>query len=159
MDSHASLSLRVEECHIARRIETKVSTWADVFEEFTRKGLILGVRPGAKFALSWVVRRGKTGTALRSVSVQPSALNRRRPCPGTSVDSAAGRGPCSRRGALQIYAQTIVVGIVGAAPRCGAAPFSALEAHVNLDTPIILGRTAAACMHPIVAWRVFSKTW
>ena len=30
---------------------------------------------------------------------------------------------------------------------------------MNLNTPIILGRTAAACVHPIVAWRVFSKTW
>ena len=31
--------------------------------------------------------------------------------------------------------------------------------YVNLDTPIILGRTAAACVHPVVAWRVFSKAW
>ena len=28
---------------------------------------------------------------------------------------------------------------------------------MNLDTPIILGRTAAACVHPFVAWRVFSR--
>ena len=30
---------------------------------------------------------------------------------------------------------------------------------MNLDTPIILGRTAAACVHPFTAWRVFSKAW
>lgn len=30
---------------------------------------------------------------------------------------------------------------------------------MKLDTPIILGRTAAACVHPVVAWRVFSKSW
>lgn len=30
---------------------------------------------------------------------------------------------------------------------------------MNINTPLILGRTAAACVHPIVAWRVFSKTW
>ena len=30
---------------------------------------------------------------------------------------------------------------------------------MNLNTPIILGRTAAACVHPIAAWRVFSRTW
>ena len=30
---------------------------------------------------------------------------------------------------------------------------------MNFDTPIILGRTAAACVHPVAAWRVFSKTW
>lgn len=30
---------------------------------------------------------------------------------------------------------------------------------MNLDTPIILGRTAAACVHPFTAWRVFSRAW
>ena len=28
-----------------------------------------------------------------------------------------------------------------------------------LDAPIIVGRTAAACVHPVTAWRVFSKSW
>jgi hypothetical protein len=30
---------------------------------------------------------------------------------------------------------------------------------VHLDTPIILGRTVAACVHPFAAWQVFSKAW
>ena len=30
---------------------------------------------------------------------------------------------------------------------------------MTLDVPIIVGRTAAACVHPITAWRVFSRAW
>ena len=30
---------------------------------------------------------------------------------------------------------------------------------MKVDTPIILGRTAAACVHPFAAWRVFSRVW
>ena len=30
---------------------------------------------------------------------------------------------------------------------------------MKIDTPIILGRTAAACVHPLAAWQVFSKAW
>lgn len=30
---------------------------------------------------------------------------------------------------------------------------------MKVDVPIIIGRTAAACVHPLTAWRVFSKAW
>ena len=30
---------------------------------------------------------------------------------------------------------------------------------MKLDVPVIVGRTAAACVHPVTAWRVFSKSW
>lgn len=30
---------------------------------------------------------------------------------------------------------------------------------MNLDVPVVIGRTAAACVHPVAAWRVFSKSW
>lgn len=30
---------------------------------------------------------------------------------------------------------------------------------MKLDVPIIVGRTAAACVQPVTAWRVLSKSW
>ena len=41
---------------------------------------------------------------------------------------------------------------------CGSV-FCTLGDRMNIDTPIILVRTAAACVHPLAAWQVFSKAW
>ena len=30
---------------------------------------------------------------------------------------------------------------------------------MKLDVPVVVGRTAAACLHPVTAWRVFSSSW